>query len=312
MDFLLTFAGATGLATLFTQAKPLPSEAEAVKAWTKLQKTPDDPEANLISGKYKAFVLGDYPEGMEFLVKSSDKTLKTLAEHELDPLHTATALQKAAMGDEWVVAAKKFQTLFRIFFDRAQYWYAEAWPKLDAASKLKYREQGRKLAAARPPGGARKGLPKDWTADMASAGARSPELDGTIARIGSYSIRMIPGDPKVANSSGILRSVSIPATGKKLELSAYVRTDDTDGASDQVFVSFFDRNGMATGTWGPLARMDTPFWQRVSIKMDIPDDVTIIQIGVFFRSKTGFMWIDDVSLKIDGTEVLKNTSFEER
>lgn len=310
MEILLTFAG-TGLAALLTQQKPLPSDADLTKALEKLDKNPDDPDANLVAGKYKAFIMGDYKEAMPFFAKSNDKTLKPLAERELDPARTATALLKVEMGDEWILAARKFPALFRAFYERAQQWYIEAWSKLDEAAKLKLREQGRKLAAARPPGGKRP-LPRGWTADMAAAGARAPEMDGTIARTGSYSVKLSPGDPKVPGSSSILRSEPIAANGKKLELTAYVRTDGTDSPSDQVFVSFFDRNGMALGTWGPQAKVDTPFWERVSIKMDVPDAVTTVHIGVFFRSKSGALWVDDFSLKFDGKEALKNPSFEER
>lgn len=312
MDILLVFAGlagAAGLASLI-QSKPLPSEAEALKALEKLDKNPDDPEANLVAGKYKAFVLGDYKEGMAFLVKSSDKTLKTLAEHELDPKHTVSGLQKVGMGDEWVLAARKFPALFRIFYDRASHWYIAGWPELGDFWKEKTREQGLKLAAARPSGGPRKAIPSKWTTNAGAATA----LDGTIARTGSYSIKLPAGDPKVPNSENGIQSdlIPIPFDGKEVEFSAYVLTDKTEGQTDQLYVSFFDRIGSLLLISAVKVPPDLPFWNRIGGKVKTPEGATGLRIGTVVRSKKGAGWVDDVSVKIDGKEIAKNPSFEER
>src|SRR5579862_9996186 len=113
------------------QTHPLPSEAEFKKAKEQLSSTPDDPDANKIVGKYTAFVLGDYFNALPHLSKSGDKVLKSIADHELDPEHTASNPQKVGMGDEWVLAAKANPPLARLFHDRAAYWYGQAWPLLD-------------------------------------------------------------------------------------------------------------------------------------------------------------------------------------
>lgn len=306
MDFLLTFAGLTGLSTL-VQTKPLPSEAEALKALEKLEKTPDDPEANLICGKYKAFVLGHYKEGMEFLAKSSDKTLKMLAEHELDPRYTATAPQRVTMGDEWVLAARKFPALYRIFYDRAGKWYIEAFNELADPNKEKLREQAQKLSAARPPGTTKKKLPSGWISDQAT-----PVLDGTIAHTGSYSVKLPSIDPKTPNAETNLKSDKIQATGDKLEFSAFVRSDGTDKLNDQLFVVYYDKDGSVVHADGPKIKKDVPFWHHVSAKHDIPVDAVTFRVGFVVHSQKGAVWVDDFSVKMDGKEVLKNPSFEER
>jgi hypothetical protein len=130
---------------LLVQAKSLPSEAEFKKANEKLDANPVDPDANTVAGKYLAFVTGDYAAAMPFLVNSGDKTLKALADHELDATYIDTAVKKVGMGDEWVLAAKKFPALSKLFYDRAAQWYGPAWFGLDGVWKDRTRVQLRKL-----------------------------------------------------------------------------------------------------------------------------------------------------------------------
>lgn len=301
-------AAALALAVLaLPQSKALPSEADSRRASERLRTSPDDPDANLTAGKHAAFVLGDYKAGLPLLAKSSDKALKDLAEHELDPDHVGTAPKKVAMGDEWVLAARRFQPLSRIFFDRASHWYIQAWPDLDDFWRMNLREQGRKLSAARLPGSARKTVPNKWSARVAN-----PVPDGTFARTGSYSIKVPHGDPKIRPSETQVWSDPIPAGGGKVEFSAYVRTDGTDAPDDQVYLLFFDKSDAIVHGIQAALPNDIPFWQRVSGKADIPINVAHLRIGVAVRSAKGDAWADDLSVKIDGKEALRNPSFEEK
>lgn len=311
MELLLGLAGLIGLAALLQSKASLPSEADYKKALDKLKTTPADPDANTTAGKYVAFVLGDYETGMKYLANSSDATLRTLAEHENAPLYTANALQKAGMGDEWVAAAKTYPALFRIFYDRASHWYAAAWPDLDDVGKLKYRAQGRKLAASRPPGQARKLPVTGWVMDVGNAG-RPPVIDGNIARVGSYSAQLVPGDAKVPGSISAIRSALTPISGKKLEVTAFVYSDGTESAADRIMVRFYNNNNAMIGNPGAFYPVDTPFWVPVTIKTDIPADAVRVEFLGTLSSKNGNAWIDDVSMKADGREIMKNGSFEDR
>jgi len=304
---LLGLAGLGGLALLL-QSKPLPSKEDAEKAFEKLDKDPMDPDANTVFGKYKAFVQGDYDAAMPYLVHSKDTTLKTLAEHELDASHTATAPQKVAMGDEWVAAAKNFKVLSPIFYDRAGQWYAAAWPDLDGPWKEKARQQGKKLAASRPPGAAKK-LPTGWFADPGLAGVL-PAVDGTVARTGSYSGKVSPANAKVQNSYSAIKSDLIPVAGKEFEMNCYVLTDGTEGAADRAYVLFFDNANQQIKTEQTFISTDLPFWKRFSIKGQVPKNAVRTQFAIVQNSKQGNIWVDDVSLKVDGKEILKNGSFE--
>jgi len=310
MELLLALAGLGGL-VLFLQSKPLPSKADADKASAVLDKDPTDPDANTVVGKYKAFVTGDYDAAMPYLVHSSDKTLKSLAEHELDSTYTQTAAQKVGMADEWVAAAKKFPVLSKIFYDRANQWYVSAWPDLDNAWKQKAREQGKKLSAARPAGIQRKGLPQDWIADPGMAGTPTT-LDGSISRAGSYSAKLSPPDEKVKGSYSAIRTDFFPITGKSAEISAYVRTDGTENTNDRLLVHWFDQNGVGIGTAPGVIPLDTPFWNRISVKADPPPTAVRALLYVVQYSRKGNIWLDDVSVKFDNKEAIKNGSFEDK
>ena len=248
---------------------------------------------------------------MPFLAKSGDKTLKTLADHELDPDHITTAPQKIGMGDEWVAAAKKFPALNRIFIDRANHWYISAWPDLDDLWKGKARDQAAKLATSRPAGVSRKGVPKKWSISNITAPV-PPSIDGTVARTGSHSIKIPAADPKISTSDNGISSDPIPLAGQEVQYSAYVRTDKTEGKNDQVYVSFFDNTGGLLNISAQNIPMDQPFWNRVVGTVKVPPNTTSMRFGTAIRSKKGDAWIDDVSVLVDGREVWTNPSFEDR
>lgn len=307
MEVLIALAGIGGLAILLAPPSQVPSESDFKKAQEKLTTSPEDPDANLVVGKYMAFVAGDYDGAMAFLIKSQDKTLRQLAEHERAPLYIDTAPKKVGMGDEWVTAAKAFPALFRAFYDRASFFYSSAYPDLDTLWKEKVRERGMKLAASRPAGGPRKNIPAGWVGDPLPPGAKMPVLDGQIAHTGSYSVRMTPADDKVKDSWSQFKSetIAIPP-GRELEFSIYALSSGTENAADRLVLYFVDRN--SSSVYIPL---DTPFWKRLSGKIAIPDGATRVVLGVIQNSKKGTIWVDDASIKVDGKEVLKNGSFEQ-
>ncbi len=309
MDWLLGLLGIGGAAVLLTQSKPLPAEADFKKAQATLADSPDDPDANLIAGKYLAFVTGDYATGMQFFLKSKDQTLRKLAEHETDPTAVANPPQMVGMADEWVTAAKAHPALFRIFYDRAAQWYVKAFPGLDDLWKDRARAQGRKLSASRPPGGQRK-LPQGWKAGT-WPGARAPIVDGSLARTGSYSVKVPSPDEKVAGSYSQLKSDAYPTGGAKtLDLSAYILADGTNDPKDRVYVRFSSSDGTWMGDVGPYVPADVPFWSRLSATIPVPDGATQAELCVLLYSKKGSIWADDLSMKAGGKELIKNGSFE--
>lgn len=307
---LLGLAGLGGLALLLQQ-KPLPSKEDTIRALETLDKNPDDPDANTIAGKYKAFVMGEYEQAMPYLQKSKDPTLKSLADHESSLTFALGPDGQIKLGDEWVAAAKKFPALWRIFYDRATQWYLQAWPNLDGVAKQKLRAQAVKMAASRPPGAARKGFPVGWEEDKGLAGML-PVIENQIARTGSYSMRIPSPTDKGAGAYSALKSQTYPVNGKKLNASAYVLTDGTINPTDKISIWFYDEGGnfMPFDVKSSAIATDTPFWSRHSINADVPPKARSAKFVSQVFSKAGNVWIDDVSVKVDDREVLKNGSFD--
>jgi len=307
MELLLALAaGAVGLAFL-VQAKALPSEADAKKAKDKLDANPVDPDANTVYGKYTAFVLGDYPAAMPYLVHSNDKTLKTLAEHELDESYVATSTQKVGMGDEWVTGAKNFKPIYRSFYDRATQWYAAAWPGLDNLWKDKVRERFKKMLLIATPGQTKVGLPAKWTMLFA---APKVSVDGTIARNGGKSLRI----DVVANrtmDSFVVQSPMMLVPKGSVTASVWIATDGTESAQDKLVINFYAGDGALIGKAQGFIPVDSPFWQKVEVKADVPANAVRFLAEIAVASTKGTIWVDDFSLRgADGKEYFENGSFE--
>jgi len=310
IEFIAGFLGIAGLSALLAPPQALPSEADYKKALDKIKDAPNDPDANLVAGKYMAFVIGDYATGMSYLAKTNDKVLRTLAEHEAAPLYTDTPIKQATMGDEWVNAAKSHQALFRIFYDRASFWYAKSWAdmKNEPLWGQRLRDQGRKLAVARPPGPLRKGVPTGWKTDTRPKEWPQPGFDGSVSHEGSYSLKFpaASADPKANEPYTSLETDLIPISGKVLELSAYVMTDGTDSGKDMLEIRFRDATGKEFQRYSAgLIPVDTPFWSMIKTTHEIPTGAVRVQFATVISSTKGTAWVDDILIKVDGKEIVK-------
>lgn len=311
VEFILGLMGLGGL-VLLLQSKAIPSEDEALKAAGRLEKDPDDKAANLVVAKYRAFGLGDFDGAMPFFAKSSDTTLKTLAEHELDPEYIDAPDEQVRMGNEWVTASKKFPLLMPLFFDRATHWYVAAWPRVGPVDQAKLRQQAKLLAQPRRPGPARKQLPTGWQADPGRAVVQQPELDNTIARSGAYSAKTFPANETVPNGFTGIKSAPYPVKAQTFEAVAYFRTDGTESPTDAFIVDFYDNRGSLLAAPNVRLMVDMPFWNRVIVKGNVPPGAATAQLVARIYSKKGNVWMDDAILRFDGIGELKNGSFEEK
>lgn len=133
-----------------------------------------------------------------------------------------------------------------------------------------------------------------------------------MARVGSYLVKLPAADAKVQGSVSAFKSVLTPISGKTYEVSAYIMADGTENAADSIFVWFFDAAGNNVVKQSVFTPVDVPFWVRASIKGDVPKGAVRALVGAALYSKSGTFFVDDFSMKVDGKEVLKNTSFEEK
>lgn len=114
------------------------SAAEREKSRTlaaELQKDPDSQAANLDYGKYLAFTLGDWTDGLPKLLKGNDAVLQDLAKKELaNPNDPKLQMD---LGKGWFDYATNADDLHKPgVLIRSKSWYEKALEKLPAADKL--------------------------------------------------------------------------------------------------------------------------------------------------------------------------------
>lgn len=291
------------------QSPAIPSEAEFKKAKEKLEADAQDPAANTVAGKYFAFGRGDYAAALPLLALSGDKTLKGLADHEQDPTYVDTPVKKVGMGDDWIAAAKKLPALSKPIQERGAFWYGQAWNGLDGVWKDRTRAQLRKVLQNAAVGDPKALLsPTSWKlSDMTQKGA----LTTKAAHAGRACYQVAVQKTTMPLSIALQQDVT-PVPGSACEFSAWVLPDGTDAAGDQVAVTVFVQGGKPTSVQRLFVPADEPWWHHVSLKFDMPKDAAILWVQVAVASKQGNLFVDDVSLKADGRETVKNGSFEDK
>lgn len=294
----------TALALLALLGQGIPTEAEAKKAEAKLAEKPDDPAANLAIGKYLAWARSDWEGAGPFIDRGSDVILKKA--FQADAAGGKTGPEMIGVGDEWVAAGDKRTELRKLCRERAIHWYAKAWPLVEDPWKLKLRLQFRKLAA--PPPGSEKskksaGFPAGWVPDV-----RSAYLESGWGNTGKKCMRLIPSGPESNHSGFHCKEVSAKP-GDLVIVSAWVYCSDTD-AVGKVNVRFFDSAGRFCGYGGPLFEKDCPWWKKASGEVKVPENAAWMDVNITATIKSGAMWVDDVSLTVDGKELLENGGFE--
>lgn len=143
-----TIAGALHDQPLQDQVKDLRTRASKQKvvsdevktARAKLATAPDDPEANLIVGRYLCLRKNNWPEGLPLLAKASDAAWKELGKQEAAAPQEASDQVKVA--DLWWDAAakrgeKKDDPWQKLMQARAIYWYRTAMPNLTGLTLTK-------------------------------------------------------------------------------------------------------------------------------------------------------------------------------
>ncbi len=104
------------------------------KAMETLVSNPDDPQANLVVGRYLCLVEGDWAAGGPRLLKGSDKQLQKLAERESTP--PQTLLEAVDLAEAWqALAASQKGTFKTRMLREAAYWYRIASYEATGAQK---------------------------------------------------------------------------------------------------------------------------------------------------------------------------------
>ena len=111
------------------QANQLAETHEAVQtAAATLEKTPLDPQANLVVGRYLCLIKADWKMGRSMLALGSDAALKALALQEMEG---PAAADQVKLADGWWAAAEKEEgAAKKSLQNRAGHWYKKALPGL--------------------------------------------------------------------------------------------------------------------------------------------------------------------------------------
>lgn len=97
-----------------------------------LKRTPDDPTANLVAGKYLC-LRGNWEKGLPMLALGSDSELKSLARADLKSLTDGS--EQKRLADEWWNFASKHEEFRASARQRASEWYRKALPVLTGLEK---------------------------------------------------------------------------------------------------------------------------------------------------------------------------------
>lgn len=197
---------------------------------------------------------------------------------------------RVGVGDEYWKAAKKFPKERMRFMDKANESWASGWPMLDAVWKDKTRENLRKL----------------YCVSAFSKG----NVSGERVRSGVLAARLPMPKGNEGNYHQPLKlDVAIPAGAKSIEVSAWVLADGTDSTNDDMKPCVSSGAGKLLSATGSPIPMDLPVWTRISqtIKGDGAQKLSLV---FEFQSRSGTVYVDDVSVKVDGKELLRDGGFE--
>lgn len=166
---------ATAIRAKIKDAEALKADADAVDAHlATLEKSPEDPAANLAVGRYLCLLRGDWKGGVPLLGKGGDAKLKEVAAKDQAALAGGTAEQFAA-GDAWYDYAATDSGFKAAAQGRAYHWYETALPALGGLQKVKAETRLKELqsvAADSGAGAARFALIRKALADKAITRAK--------------------------------------------------------------------------------------------------------------------------------------------
>lgn len=231
------------------------------------------------------------------LLQTYDEVVRKLS----DDLATAATPQvKVGVGDEYVRLLKKYPKKRQELIDAASDCYAAAWPDLDPFWRMKTREHLAKLYTPVAPGRAL-GLPDGWSGPVDTS--HRTALSTERVHSGGVAAKLTPGAK--AKNARMLYTPTIKGAGKKVEFSVWVLSDGTDSSSDEVRFYF---DGGVTARKIPK---DLPVWTHLVFEVDTVNGAFERgNIEVVSFSKEGAIYVDDISIKVDGREQLQGGGFE--
>lgn len=230
-------------------------------------------------------------------LQSYEEATAKLAD-DLSKAETATA--KVGVADEYVKLLNKFPKKRQELLDAASDAYGKAWPDLDVFWKMKTRERLARLYLPKPPAQAGN-FTDGWSGPV--DGAHKISVSAERVHSGGGAAKLVPGAK--ARNARLLYTPTVVGKGKKVEFSLWILTDGTAADNDEI--RFYLDGSISTRK----IPKDLPVWSRISFEADtIGGSFERANIEVVIFSREGAVYVDDVSIKVDGKEQLKGGSFD--
>jgi hypothetical protein len=120
------------------------SEGLLAAAMQRLANDPNDPEANLFTGKWYSLVLGDFGKGLPYLSKGGDPLLAKAAQTEQQP-----GVKEIAVADAWFEAGRKLSGSQKIAaLKRSREFYGRARANSSGLEQLRAEKRGSEVQKA--------------------------------------------------------------------------------------------------------------------------------------------------------------------
>lgn len=266
-----------------------------------LAKTPDDSSANLLLGIHYADK-GKWNLALPHLDKVKNAGIRAAieAEKKLD----GNSFTGVEVGDAWFKALPTAGLARQACFDRMNVHYAAAFEGLDPIWKGNLKERLARIYAPSTPAKSAE-LPKGWGGPV---NAKSKVIvSSTRVRSGSGALRFSP--PGDGFSSNLIMETSLPR-GTSIEFSGWISSEGSDTAKDSIKYAVLDKDRKSILGKSFIIHPDSFVWSRIGDESAIPSGSFSVRIEVSFESSKGVAWVDDLSIKVDGKEVLTGGNFE--
>jgi serine/threonine protein kinase len=158
--------------------KEVQKESDASKtAEATLKDKPDDPDANLVLGRFRCLYRDDWKTGLPLLAKGSDARLKDAAARDLKATQ-GTATEQAAAGDAWYELAGTATVAPKAAMQvRAHYWYSTAAAELTGIARSRI---DKRLAELQPIVDGRPQKTRIWTVIRKALADKQTRRWGTV------------------------------------------------------------------------------------------------------------------------------------
>jgi hypothetical protein len=161
-------------------------------------------------------------------------------------------------------------------------------------------------AAQEPPlsailsfeGDHRGGVPTGWNVGSTASVA----VDGKIVHGGQWSARIERTKVSSAQFGGILKSIPMDFTGRRIEMRGFLRTESVTDYVGMWMREDDESGSLAFDNMQRRQLRGTNDWQEYSISLPIQPEGRQLFFGVFVAG-TGTVWVDDLQLLVDGKPV---------